>query len=412
MVSTNNDLNFRLSELTQALNLKSLEEVLSKHWDASCRSYGKNRVFLTEKFIESNNKFFGFPEELLLAYKNTANKINKNKYLKFLFWHIHQILFQYDDAKNAGELLSSWPSLRESLGELSDMFGVTVFTSGIETLQKYYAGRHIPESIMTDTLDDLLRWIGAFHKKNGRFGFNEYPWLYRHFTGRLFRLGRLQFEPAPFADNVTVYKNNTTGEILVYSKPGITYRKDGQINGTGGIFDETDFWTSVFIEKGGKIRGNAITSKGCCSSEITEIAEDRWRMFLDESAMVLNVHIPEGSKLEREQCLQSYAAALAFFREYFSDMNFKAFTCFSWLLDAQLASILPGSSNIVGFQKDYVLFPVYFSGEAQIYERVFGNYSRDENQLPGNTFLQKAIKDYIRAGNSMRNGAGFIPIGS
>ena len=126
--------------------------------------------------------------------------------------------------------------------------------------------------------------------------------------------------------------------------------------------------------------------------------------------MVLNVHIPEGGKLDHDLCKKSYNEALKFFQEYFPDISFKAFTCYSWLLDINLKEILDTNSNIVQFLCDFLPFPVYSPKEAQVYERVFGEYADDVNKLSENTLLQKAIKQYINAGNFMRNGVGFVLI--
>lgn len=417
-----------LLETTQTLGLQNQADILSKHWNASCESFPSDIIFLSEAFIRSSNRFFGFPPEVYSLYKRTAEKINQNRYLKVLFWHMHQILFNYNEAidvphlnrrrvpmrysdtQHAEALLSSWPSLESSLGELSPMFAVVVFASGLDRIQEFYHKKGIPEQILIDTLDDLLRWIQAFHRKHGKYGFSELHWLYRHFTGRLFRLGRLQFEPIPFPGNIVVYKNISSGKIMVLSKKDMRYRRDGQVDGASGIYDAEGVWISRLEQKEGKVFGNPISSNSGCSSQITVISEDEWIRVLDEKDAVLNVHIPEGSKLDHEQCIKSYNEALTFFKKYFPETNFKAFVCYSWLLDVQLKDILPAESNIAQFLGDFVVFPVDSPREAQVYERVFGKYSDTPAHLPENTFLQKSIKKYLVEGNFMRNGAGFILI--
>lgn len=323
---------------------------------------------------------------------------------------MHQILFEYNDPQNVEDLLSNWPSLESSLGELSQMFAVVVFTSGLDSIRDFYRAKGIPEQILVDTLDDLLRWIQAFHRKHGKYGLGELSWLYHHFTGKLFRLGRLQFEPIPFPSNIIVYRNHLNGNTMVFSKDGIRYRSDGQVDGTSDIYDEEGAWISRLEKKNGKIYGNPISSNGSCSRQITVISENEWKIVLDEKDPVLNVHIPEGSRLDHEQCVKSYNEALAFFKKYFPETDYKAFVCYSWLLDVQLKDILPGESNIAQFLDDFVVFPVDSPREAQVYERVFGKYTDTPADLPENTLLQKSIKKYIVEGNCMRNGAGFILI--
>ena len=61
------------------------------------------------------------------------------------------------------------------------------------------------------------------------------------------------------------------------------------------------------------------------------------------------MHIPEGDKLLRKDCELSLDYAREFFAKYFSDREFKVFTCSSWLLDKTLEKYLSPSSNILSF---------------------------------------------------------------
>jgi predicted TIM-barrel fold metal-dependent hydrolase len=64
---------------------------------------------------------------------------------------------------------------------------------------------------------------------------------------------------------------------------------------------------------------------------------------------VLEIHIPEGEKLTKEDCESSITQAKEFFAKYFPDFDYKVFTCHSWLLDDTLKEYLPSSSNILQF---------------------------------------------------------------
>ena len=62
-----------------------------------------------------------------------------------------------------------------------------------ELARQAYADRGIPESVWQATMSDLGVW--ALQLRPGVWGVTEIGWLANHLTLRVFRLGRLQFEP-------------------------------------------------------------------------------------------------------------------------------------------------------------------------------------------------------------------------
>lgn len=62
-----------------------------------------------------------------------------------------------------------------------------------EKLKKKYEMRGIPESILYDTLKDIVRWTNIHSNLKGELYLGELQWLKRHLDGILFKLGRLQF---------------------------------------------------------------------------------------------------------------------------------------------------------------------------------------------------------------------------
>lgn len=60
------------------------------------------------------------------------------------------------------------------------------------TLEKNTA-RGIPRDITVATLKDVNVWLLNYDAQYGGIGLAEFPWLIHHYTGDLFRLGRLQF---------------------------------------------------------------------------------------------------------------------------------------------------------------------------------------------------------------------------
>ncbi|MCM3747250.1 acyltransferase domain-containing protein [Paenibacillus pasadenensis] len=58
-----------------------------------------------------------------------------------------------------------------------------------------YKRRGISDKVYWDTFSDIRIWSDMYYRKNGEFGISEYSWLKEHVQLKLFRLGRLQFQP-------------------------------------------------------------------------------------------------------------------------------------------------------------------------------------------------------------------------
>lgn len=62
-----------------------------------------------------------------------------------------------------------------------------------EETKKRYESLCIPNEILIDTLKDIVTWCNTWSKVKGGLFLGELPWLERHLSLKLFRLGRLQF---------------------------------------------------------------------------------------------------------------------------------------------------------------------------------------------------------------------------
>ncbi len=62
-----------------------------------------------------------------------------------------------------------------------------------ENLKEKYAAKGISDDILLHTLSDIVIWATTFYGLYGKVGLEETGWLKNHLSGRLVRLGRLQF---------------------------------------------------------------------------------------------------------------------------------------------------------------------------------------------------------------------------
>ena len=129
---------------------------------------------------------------------------------------------------------------------------------------------------------------------------------------------------------------------------------------------------------------------------------------------VLEVHIPAGTRLRRDDLLSSLNAAGAFFQRYFAagaffqryfQRDFLWFHCHSWLLSPELRELLTAESGILQFQHLFTVYDEDFPIR-QAEERVFGTVEQDPREYPENTSLQRALKTYLLEGKCVGMGKG------
>jgi len=98
----------------------------------------------------------------------------------------------------------------EEFKDKSAQFTAFVFTLAIEDMEKIYNAKNISHDILTDTISDLAVWINRHKNWTGEWGFSQPGWLILHIRGRIFKLGRLQFETSKMWDGVTL----KSGDII------------------------------------------------------------------------------------------------------------------------------------------------------------------------------------------------------
>ena len=65
-----------------------------------------------------------------------------------------------------------------------------------EDLSKKYGQLGIPDTVLYDTLSDIVTWSKVYYGIYGKVGLAEIEWLKNHVSFCLFKLGRLQFKVA------------------------------------------------------------------------------------------------------------------------------------------------------------------------------------------------------------------------
>ena len=376
-------------------------------WDESRRSFDPGRLgFLRPAFVRRLCGELGIPGDVREAVVASLAAFEQRPALKRLAWHCHRRLFVSPppDAGEPPKIELPRPSAPDELPPWGEMFHAVVLLSGGRFLQKLHASRGIGAEVTRDTAGDLTLWMRHYRRRTGRWGLDQARWLVSHFTGRIFRLGRLQFRFEAFERDVRAYRNGEDGRVVLLAPGGARFRADGQFDGTGGVRDEAGAWTSVLAADAGRVRGCAISPDGRAQREPIELPADRWRLVLRRGDAVLGVHIPAGEPMTHAACGESFGRAAAFFARHFPEVAYRAFHCGSWFLDNQFARLLPASSNIRRFQEEVYLYPLPGAGDEQTFERVFGRRFDDLGDAPRDTALRRAIVAHLRGGGHFHAG--------
>lgn len=374
-------------------------------WETAFLEYPENLVKVREYLIPENIDLMAsmvdLPDDFVELLEKSMDYVRKNESLTDLAGICYAGIFQMR-IENSG----SWPLPVAMPDDLKAMFRAVVLTAGLPHMLAIHRNLGVPESVTRECLSDIRVWAEDYREKNGKPGFAQTDWLQYTYNGRLFRLGRLQFMYGGCRD-FYIYRNKSDGRTLVLAGVGVSYRTDGKVNGTNGIYDE-NAWISTVILDNNSLRGNPVSADGRAVREQVTIDLDEWDKLMDADSSVLDVHIPAGEKMDYAACIDSFRQANEFYPRYFPEQKYCGFTCASWLLDPNLQNILPADSNIVRFQKEFYLIPV-LSNEGQTFERVFNCTPEERSIAPAKTSLQRAILQYLSDGNNVHGSYGFIP---
>ena len=132
---------------------------------------------------------------------------------------------------------------------------------------------------------------------------------------------------------------------------------------------------------------------------------------IKQGSKVINVHIPRTlTPLDKESCDASYNAAKSFFANDLEGVNV-AFVCHSWLLFPDVVAMCSENSNIYRFAKQFDIVDVRYDNDGEHPDawRLFDtDYNGNIDELPGDSSLRRAYKEFIRNGGRTGNGFGIF----
>ena len=195
--------------------------------------------------------------------------------------------------------------------------------------------------------------ISAFTtRNNNRPGYAFIDWYQLAIDGKLFELGRLQYEIfCEWEGHASVFRNKNGEEIALADN--ILLHKSGMALGAKYHEDEEGSWFAEVIETSDSWKGYPLDESGLAKNEIVSISKSEWKRVLTPGDPIINLHIPVTGKLDDGEIEKSLEKAIIFLRKYFPDYEYKAFVGYSWILDAQVSTLVHPESNIAKFNRRF-----------------------------------------------------------
>jgi len=397
-----------LKAILKELSIEDCYKNLKKEWNQSETLLDTTDI-LSAKFISENAKLAGIDNETIVYIIEFAKKINNNPSLKRLFIHMHYMFFISPDyIKN---IANNSLKMENILKEKGFSYNLLLALSGVNVCKQYFNSLSMPKDVSEGTIKDISLWVTHFKNNLGVTGLNTRMLLWECglLKGKLYRLGRLQFNIRPFKGKVIAFRNKKTNLVQALLDDGIAINTSGQFDGVNGVFDKAGAWTSSLVRNNQQVSGNPVSPQGNAQNKTLCLNLSEWDEVLAPGDPIIDTHIPAGEKLDIQTCAKSMQYAIKFFAKYFPDKSFKGWACHSWFLDNQYEMILPEHSNILKFQRELYLYPINEGGEDS-YWRIFGENGMKDGieKAPRNNSMQRAIAEFIEKGGKLRAGGGFF----
>lgn len=382
-------------------------DIWRETWAQSARSFELgNLFFLKPSWVRETCQTLGFDPGVTEALVEAAAVSDGNPHLERLLWHCRWLLCDsgYDPK------VEDWPEMPEALGPAGLMFYGLLTLSGLPHMQRMHAARGIPMADTIESLASLEVWIQDYKRLQGTWRFPRMGWLQHHLRGHLHKLGRLEYLPGSYYHPFRWYRHIHTGQVIALAEDGCLFRGDGQFASADCGEVCTGLWKSRLEETLDEVTGHPACPSGSVMPDLITLQKADWQEVMRRGDPVITVHIPAKGPMDTEACGASFRYAVEFYTRHFPDLQWRAFTCNSWLLDPQFELLKPPPPNIVAFLQEWYLHPVERANDRGTWERVFdlfGHSTPDPDNAPQDTSLQRAVVTFMRQGGHLR-GSGSV----
>jgi hypothetical protein len=369
-----------------ALGVSSLPAAWERCWEQAVGTFpGSGGRFLSNAAIIDANSVLFLSDEKLRLFQECAGALRARPDLALCAWLWHAALFEAAEFPAFRDVVQ-WPYPAAALGAHAAFFHGIALLSGLPWLVRQYRRRGIPRKIMVDTLSEFDICMDEHKARFGGYGIGPWRtnWLLYHFSARLYRIGRLEYEIGTWGRDTRILRSRTTGRVVtLQEEPGAV--------------------------AAGQFQGREILASGHPRQDVTSLPAAEWEPVFSPGDPVVRVHITLGERMPADACRLSLAMAVDFLAKHFPEHRYRSFSCDSWLMDPQLKDLLPPGGNIARFQELFSLFPLQFS-DGDVFRFAFDLYERpsDLRLLPERSSMHTALKAHLVNGGHILCAGGYI----
>ncbi len=269
-----------------------------------------------------------------------------------------------------------------------------------------YRRRGFPEEELAELLMGYRGGINIVRNQTGRPGVNQtyFNWFIHYTKAVLFKTHGLQFEKYTMPLGACWLRNKETGEVIPFVLNAV-FCGDGKHRlGSAGFEECEETFRALFEEDEENYYGYP-TYNCVVSSKRETFSKAKWECIARPGDDCLNMHIPKGADISRENMTKACQKALEIVEQRYPECKRRMIFCASWLLDPTLSELLGETSKITSFQQSFTRYPTKDSGTA-VFSFAFIRRPEDLHDLPENTSLQRKIKEHCLNGGYIYSYSG------
>lgn len=339
------------------------------------------------------------PEDATKILVDIAQKIKGDERLFDIYKSFYSSYIESGHWMTVWEPLAIDSYIQEIFGNHASLFYLHAALERLPSTEQKYSELGIGDELFVETLRDIGVWVQNAYHLVGYYCIRNFSWIWRHLEAKMFRLGRLQYLAVPFKGDVRAFYNPKENTSLLLCNSGLELRANGDMQEVCGKEKTLDGFVTEYEETEEFFIGNPVTPYGKGLRNPVRLKKSEWQKILDSENYIFEIHIPKDGKFEPEDIRESYTQAKAFYKEHFPALDIRGMVCHTWLFTPQLQEMLPPSSNIVKFQRQFYLYPTKGSVRF-LWNFVFNELLEEEDAKPDN-FLRKQVLDFLKEGKEI-----------